>query len=83
VRFAIRLSQSALVDIARDRVRSGLVLKRTTFFIKDPIKFPDFVHTQKRDPQTNLKSAQITMGPSFIADSSATPDDSYASFAAN
>ena len=29
------------------------------FFIKDPIKFPDFVHTQKRDPQTNLKSAQM------------------------
>jgi catalase len=26
------------------------------FFIKDPIKFPDFIHTQKRDPQTNLKS---------------------------
>ncbi len=26
------------------------------FFIKDPIKFPDFVHTQKRCPQTNLKS---------------------------
>ncbi len=26
------------------------------FFIKDPIKFPDFVHTQKRDPKTNLKS---------------------------
>ena len=26
------------------------------FFIKDPIKFPDFVHTQERDPQTNLKS---------------------------
>lgn len=26
------------------------------FFMKDPIKFPDFVHTQKRDPQTNLKS---------------------------
>jgi len=29
------------------------------FFIKDPIKFPDFVHTQKRDPQTNLKSATM------------------------
>jgi catalase len=29
------------------------------FFIKDPIKFPDFVHTQKRDPQTNLKSANM------------------------
>lgn len=26
------------------------------FFIKDPIKFPDFVHTQKRDPHTNFKS---------------------------
>jgi catalase len=26
------------------------------FFIKDPVKFPDFVHTQKRDPKTNLKS---------------------------
>jgi catalase len=26
------------------------------FFIRDPLKFPDFVHTQKRDPQTNLKS---------------------------
>jgi len=29
------------------------------FFIKDPIKFPDFVHTQKRDPQTNLKSGTM------------------------
>jgi catalase len=24
------------------------------FFIRDAIKFPDFVHTQKRNPQTNL-----------------------------
>ncbi len=29
------------------------------FFINDPIKFPDFVHTQKRDPHTNLKSAEM------------------------
>ncbi|HEV7814970.1 MAG TPA: catalase [Janthinobacterium sp.] len=29
------------------------------FFINDPIKFPDFIHTQKRDPQTNLKSATM------------------------
>jgi len=29
------------------------------FFINDPIKFPDFVHTQKRDPHTNLKSAAM------------------------
>jgi catalase len=26
------------------------------FFIRDAIKFPDFIHTQKRDPQTNTKS---------------------------
>jgi catalase len=26
------------------------------FFIKDALKFGDFIHTQKRDPQTNLKS---------------------------
>ena len=26
------------------------------FFIKDTKKFPDFIHTQKRDPKTNLKS---------------------------
>ncbi|KAF9382285.1 hypothetical protein CPB97_007249 [Podila verticillata] len=29
------------------------------FFIRDPIKFPDFIHTQKRDPATNLKSADM------------------------
>ncbi|KAF9202947.1 hypothetical protein BGZ49_006952 [Haplosporangium sp. Z 27] len=27
------------------------------FFIRDSIKFPDFIHTQKRNPQTNLKDA--------------------------
>ena len=26
------------------------------FFIRDPLKFPDFIHTQKRDPKTNLRS---------------------------
>lgn len=26
------------------------------FFIKDPKKFGDFIHTQKRDPYTNMKS---------------------------
>ena len=29
------------------------------FFIRDPSKFSDFIHTQKRDPQTNLKSATM------------------------
>ena len=27
------------------------------FFIRDPLKFPDFIHTQKRNPQTNLRDA--------------------------
>jgi len=27
------------------------------FFIRDPYKFPDFIHTQKRHPRTNLRSA--------------------------
>jgi catalase len=26
------------------------------FFVKDPYKFPDFIHTQKRDPRTHLRS---------------------------
>ena len=29
------------------------------FFIRDVIKFPDFIHTQKRVPQTNLKSDEM------------------------
>lgn len=27
------------------------------FFLRDPQKFPDFIHTQKRHPKTNLRSA--------------------------
>jgi catalase len=26
------------------------------FFVRDPYKFPDFIRTQKRDPQSNLRS---------------------------
>jgi len=26
------------------------------FFVRDPLKFSDFIHTQKREPQTNLRS---------------------------
>jgi len=26
------------------------------FFVRDPSKFPDFIHTQKRHPRTNLRS---------------------------
>jgi len=27
------------------------------FFVRDALKFPDFIHTQKRHPKTNLRSA--------------------------
>ncbi|TFB21775.1 catalase [Filobacillus milosensis] len=29
------------------------------FFIRDAIKFPDFIHTQKRNPQTHLKDKNM------------------------
>lgn len=29
------------------------------FFVRDPLKFSDFIHTQKRDPQTNLKPPRM------------------------
>jgi len=29
------------------------------FFIRDPLKFPDFIHTQKRLPDSNLKSPEM------------------------
>jgi catalase len=29
------------------------------FFIRNPVKFPTFIHTQKRHPQTNLKDANM------------------------
>jgi catalase len=33
-----------------------LVMNNTpVFFIRDPMKFPDFIHTQKRNPQTHAK----------------------------
>ncbi|MBE0665134.1 MAG: catalase, partial [Candidatus Aminicenantes bacterium] len=29
------------------------------FFIRDPLKFPDFIHTQKRNPASNLKDSDM------------------------
>jgi len=29
------------------------------FFIRDPLKFPDFIHTQKKNPVTNLKDPDM------------------------
>ncbi|KAF9976754.1 hypothetical protein BGZ73_007889 [Actinomortierella ambigua] len=29
------------------------------FFVRDPLKFPDFIHTQKRHPRTNIKDKDM------------------------
>jgi catalase len=68
-RFSTVAGESGAADAERD-VR-GFALKFYTeegnwdlvgnntpvFFIRDPYKFPDFIHTQKRHPRTNLRSA--------------------------
>lgn len=69
VRFSTVAGERGAADTERD-VR-GFAMKFYTedgnwdlvgnntpvFFIKDPLKFPDFIHTQKRDPETNLRSS--------------------------
>ncbi len=68
LRFSTVGGEKGSADTARDP--RGFALKFYTeegnwdmvgnntpvFFIRDPLKFPDFIHTQKRVPQTNLKS---------------------------
>ncbi len=36
------------------------------FFIRDPTLFPTFIHTQKRNQQTNLKDATMVSLPSLF-----------------
>ncbi|RPH92562.1 catalase [candidate division KSB1 bacterium] len=69
IRFSTVAGERGAADAERD-VR-GFALKFYTdegnwdlvgnntplFFIREPYKFPDFIHTQKRDPKTNLRSA--------------------------
>lgn len=66
VRFSTVGGEKGSADAARDP--RGFAVKFYTeegnydlvgnntpvFFIRDPIKFPDFIHTQKRNPVTNL-----------------------------
>ena len=68
-RFSTVAGEAGAADAERD-VR-GFALKFYTpegnwdlvgnntpvFFVRDPVKFPDFIHTQKRHPRTNLRSA--------------------------
>src|SRR6266699_2375474 len=71
IRFSTVGGEKGSADTARDP--RGFAMKYYTeegnwdlvgnntpvFFIRDPLKFSDFIHTQKRDPQTNLKSATM------------------------
>ncbi|CAL1711221.1 unnamed protein product [Somion occarium] len=71
VRFSTVGGESGSADSARDP--RGFAIKIKTeegnldwvfnntpvFFLRDPSKFPHFIHTQKRDPQTHLKDADM------------------------
>jgi len=71
VRFSTVGGESGSADTARDprgfsikfRTEEGnldWVFNNTpVFFLRDPAKFPHFIHTQKRDPQTHLKDADM------------------------
>ncbi|EJD36801.1 catalase-domain-containing protein [Auricularia subglabra TFB-10046 SS5] len=72
MRFSTVGGESGSADEARDprgfamkfRTRKGiwdLVMNNTpVFFIRDATKFPHFIHTQKRHPQTHLKDKDMT-----------------------
>ncbi|XP_041353910.1 catalase-like isoform X2 [Gigantopelta aegis] len=71
VRFSTVGGEKGSADTARDP--RGFAMKFYTeegnwdlvgnntpiFFIRDPILFPSFIHTQKRNPVTNLKDADM------------------------
>lgn len=71
MRFSTVGGEKGSADTARDP--RGFALKFYTedgnwdlvgnntpvFFIRDPLKFPDFIHTQKRNPATNCKDANM------------------------
>ena len=71
VRFSTVGGEKGSADAARDP--RGFAVKFYTeqgnydmvgnntpvFFIRDPLKFPDFIHTQKRHPATNCKDADM------------------------
>ena len=45
------------------------------FFVRDPLKFPDFIHTQKRHPQTNMRIADGDVGFLVAVAGSPAPGD--------
>lgn len=79
VRFSTVGGENGSADTARDPRGFAIKLKTEegnwdwvfnntpVFFIRDPAKFPHFIHTQKRNPQTHLKDADMfwVLLPSF------------------
>ncbi|ESK88292.1 catalase isozyme p [Moniliophthora roreri MCA 2997] len=71
VRFSTVGGESGSADTARDPRGFAIKLKTEegnwdwvfnntpVFFIRDATKFPHFIHTQKRDPQTHLKDPDM------------------------
>ncbi|KAJ6493652.1 peroxisomal catalase [Mycena vitilis] len=71
MRFSTVAGETGSADTNRDprgfaikmRTSQGIwdwVFNNTpVFFLRDPTKFPLFIHSQKRDPQTNLRSPTI------------------------
>lgn len=69
-RFSTVGGESGSADTARDPRGFAVKLKTDEgnwdwvfnntpiFFLRDPAKFPHFIHTQKRDPQTHLTGAE-------------------------
>lgn len=72
VRFSTTLGEKGFVDTDRDP--RGFAIKLYTeegiqdivgnntpfFFIRDPMKFPDVVHSRKRHPQTNARDPNMS-----------------------
>lgn len=70
VRFSTVGGESGSADTARDPRGFSVKMKTVEgnmdwvfnntpiFFLRDPAKFPHFIHTQKRDPQTHLTGAE-------------------------
>jgi catalase len=71
MRFSTVGGEQGSADVARDprgfsiklRTKKGIwdwVWNNTpVFFIRDPAKFPNFIHTQKRNPETHLKDKDM------------------------
>ncbi|KAF7982698.1 hypothetical protein HWV62_26534 [Athelia sp. TMB] len=55
MRFSTVGGEEGSADVARDWVWNNTPV----FFIRDPAKFPNFIHTQKRNPQTHLKDKDV------------------------